>query len=243
MITFSQLGKFGRFGNQLWQIASTIGIAIKNNQDFGFSEWEYQKYFEHSLPLYNQKKPTRRVPELSSGYVDTTLKDFVDHDLQGYFQSYKYFEHCKDLIEYFFEPIIETNDHGLDQIAIHVRRTDYLSLGHIHPNLTMDYYNKAMKLFPGKEFKIFSDDIEWCKQNFDNDTCTFVIENPQNDPVLDFFYMSKHAGFIIANSSFSWWAAWLAKDKPVVSPNVWAYNEPRETIEDRIPPGWERISI
>ncbi len=97
-----------------------------------------------------------------------------------------------------------------------------------------------MSLFPGKEFMIFSDDIEWCKQNFDHDNCTFVIPT---DTVTDWLYMRKFDGYVISASSYSWWAAYLAKNKQVVCPNVWAFNEPRETIEDRIPKEWIRLDI
>jgi hypothetical protein len=237
MIFFSQLGRFGRLGNQLFQIASTIGIATANNTHFGFPQWQYNDVLIRGLPTYTA------IP-LPHFIFEETVRPFngipalrpdVHWDLQGYFQSYKYFEHVKEHIKNLF--IFNLDIPKSDNVAIHVRRGDYLGLASIYPIPTMEYYTKAMEMFPGKRFSIFSDDIDWCKNNFDADLCDFV---PRVDDFKELLYFSKHAGFIIANSSYSWWGAYLGNGEVVV-PNRWIYNEPDSTIRDRIPPEWNII--
>lgn len=235
MITFGSLGRWGRFGNQLFQIASTIGIAERCKNIFGFPTWESQKYFEHELPRYSGGIPLA-VIEGSTRYQEFNLHPYFDYDLFGYYQSYKYFDFCLDKIKYYFTPKEKLNT--TDKVAVHVRRTDYLSLSHIHLNLSLDYYEKAMQFFPNKDFVIFSDDISWCKKYF-GDNYSYVYSE---DPVKDWIYMESFSGFIIANSSYSWWAAYLS-GKPTVAPDTWTYTEPKEAIEDRLPKTWEKISV
>jgi len=128
--------------------------------------------------------------------------------------------------------------------AVHVRRGDYVSLSHIHPNLSPDYYRRAMNLFPkDTPFLVMSDDINWCVNNInfaDKDIVFFY-----NDEINSFRVMSQCEHNIISASSFSWWAAYLNKNpnKRVIAPSVWAFNEPKETIEDRLPPDRERLEL
>ncbi len=241
MLTYSSLGHFGRLGNQMWQIASTIGIAKKNNLNYCFPHWDYQDYFAHRLPE-NYPNSLNRVTEKSSAYSPITLDDNTNWDLYGYFQSYKYFEHCQEDIRYFFEPLEGYNCMG--GTAIHVRRGDYLSLSHIHLNLTMSYYERAMNLFPyNEQFVVFSDDIAWCMQNFPHGN-NIVFGHNVSD-IRDLFTMMTCKNFIIANSSYSWWGAYLGShpEKRVIHPSRWVTNEPQEVMLDRIPKGWEGLGV
>ena len=228
------------FGNQLYQIASTIGLALENNQEYAFPKWDYQNYFPNQLPILNNSSNFHDLKETTTGYYKYYFDSNVNYNLQGYFQSYKYFDNYKNIIDNYFKPHVNTEERIINKIAVHIRRTDYLALSHIHLNLTLDYYNKAMSLFPKKEFMIFSDDINWCRDNFKGDQFYFM---QPTEAVCDWIFMRKCAGFIIANSSYSWWAAYLAKDKPVVAPDVWALNESSDTIYDRLPKEWERIAV
>lgn len=240
IITFSKLGKFGRLGNQLWQIASTIGIAMRNDANFLFPNWEYSKHFLYRLPSMDvdeSLKDVKIINEYEPYYTDYKLNSKINYDLLGYFQSWKYFDHCKDMIKHYFTPNFEVNDEIFGDVAIHVRRGDYLQFNHVHPVLKMDYYNRAMDHFPNAKFAVFSDDIEWCTNNFPENKCTFILPT---DPVIDMFYMATYPNQIIANSSFSWWSAWLNTNpnKTVIAPKVWVRGE---TKNDRIPTEWKKI--
>jgi hypothetical protein len=237
-LTFSKLGDYGRFGNQLFQIASTIGIAMSNGHDFEFPEWSYSKYFSHPLPIKSNRKKFEILLEQSTGYNEYKLYKNKNYDLEGYFQSYKYFEKYKEDIEYYFtlrsEFFYSVNP---ELVSVHVRRTDYLSLQHIHPVLDLDYYIEAVKIFPENyKFIIFSDDISWCRDNFTFRNFEFI----ENTVVKDFSYMKNCKHNIIANSSFSWWAAYLNPnpEKIVVAPKNYVLNE--ET-DDRVPREWIRL--
>lgn len=246
MITFSQLGNYGRFGNQLFQIASTIGIATKNNQNYIFPEWKYNKYFNNKLPI-GKLENTKHCTEISPYYSDIVLSNKYNWDLKGYFQSWKYFDHCKDLVKQYFTPNFKMNDNSVDLVSVHVRRGDYIGLSNIHNNLTKEYYLEAMRMFPNQEFIIFSDDIDFCINSgwFDSSKCTYKIseksrgiEDEIPEELLHLFYMSKCKAHIIANSSYSWWAAYLSGSREVISPKNYVIGEDRD---DRIPPEWTKI--
>ncbi len=234
MITFSKLGQYGRFGNQLWQIASTIGIATKMGVGYCFPKWQYQRYFRNNLPPFIGDS-YETFYELNSYYNDLDLPKNRDWDLVGYFQSYKYFEHCKKLIKDYFSPLGTWEQE--DFVSVHVRRGDYLNLTRIHPVLPLDYYKEAIRLFPGRDFVIFSDDIDWCKENFIGGKYFYSVGHSEESDFFDMMYCKDN---IIANSSFSWWAAWLNPnpDKIVVAPKVWVNGEKQD---DRVPPEWIRL--
>jgi len=219
-VIYSQLGKNGRLGNQLFQIASTIGIALKNNHKYAFPKWDFQNYFDNKLPFFNQLDVSKSLEESSYAYHSIVLEPNKDYDLNGYFQSYKYFNDYKDVIKPYFTPNFEFNTGTDDQVAMHVRRGDYLERSNFHTNLTLEYYNKAMSVFPNSKFVIFSDDIKWCIQNFDHDTCYFTITTELGD-IGDLFYMSSFKNHIIANSSFSWWGSYLGNSEVTVAPKDW----------------------
>jgi hypothetical protein len=158
--------------------------------------------------------------------------------LSGYFQSWKYFDHCKEYIKEIFTPK-ETFDLK-NYCCIHVRRGDYLNYPLHHPTQTIQhYYMRAIEKIPAKNFIVFSDDYKWCKQNFIGNE--FTINEPSST-ISDFTKMINCSHYVIANSSFSWWAAWLSKgnDKIVVAPSNWfgpKLNDLNPTT-DLIPSEW-----
>jgi hypothetical protein len=105
---------------------------------------------------------------------------------------------------------------------MHIRRTDYLSLSDYHYNQSLNYYNDAYDILNDKNINviIFSDDINWCKENMKFNNIHY-IENEDN--IVDLYIMSKCKNNIIANSTFSWWAAWLNEntEKKVFAPKNW----------------------
>ena len=91
MLIFSNLGKKGNFGNHLFQIASTIGIATKNGHEYAFPKWQYAPYFNFNFPLYDPKIKYQVLQEHGYHYSDLTISD-GNYDLNGWFQSEKYFD-------------------------------------------------------------------------------------------------------------------------------------------------------
>ena len=124
---------------------------------------------------------------------------------------------------------------------MHIRRTDYVTSNGYHPVQSLDYYQNAIDLIGDYDnLYIFSDDINWCKDNlkFKN-----MIFRYGNSDIEDLFLMSMCANNIIANSTFSWWAAWLNErpDKRVISPSKWLGEQTNLNTNDIIPLDWIKI--
>ncbi len=130
-----------------------------------------------------------------------------------YVQNPVYFDDYREEIKKMFAQ----QSTPIDRVAIHVRRGDYI--GHpFYVDLTKtDYYQKAMALFPTDKFLVFSDDIAWCKEQEIFKNCEF---SEGRNEIGDLDVMSACKGVIIANSSFSWWGAYLSNGK-VVAPLAW----------------------
>ena len=131
-------------------------------------------------------------------------------------------------------------------IALHVRRTDYVTNSANHPPCTLAYYEKALSHFDAhRNVIVFSDDPAWCnEQELFSGEHFMISENDDNR--VDLCLMSLCDDFIIANSTYSWWGAWLSanKDKKVIAPVQWfgtGYTKDHDT-SDLIPNGWTRIT-
>lgn len=210
-------------------------------------------------------------------YIDKVFKytpEILDNQentyLEGYWQSEKYFENITDLIRtelrfklplskpslQLFEET-QLNENANIYTSIHVRRGDYLK-GKTHAVCTETYYNNAishvLKNSSTSRFLVFSNDIPWCKTqlNFQDVPAIFVDWNTGIDSWQDMAIMSRCQINIIANSSFSWWAAWLNtnEDKKIIAPAIWnrrelEYNDPYYKFDysDIVPKSWARIPI
>jgi hypothetical protein len=244
MFTFSQLGSYGRLGNQMWQIASTIGLAHNLNTSFGFPKWKYASQFHVNFTEVEDTTGYKLYEETEPYYNPPFLNIRENWDLRGYFQSWKYFMNDQGFIHSVFN---FGDREPLDFVSIHVRRGDYLNYSHVHTNLSRtDYYEKAINLFSKKtEFIVFTDDVQWCEEKFYNreDGARFIVTRGGSD-FDNMKLMSSCKGHIIANSSFSWWAAYLSfyYNNKVVYPSKWVNTEDRN---DRIPnnPAWEEVQI
>lgn len=247
MVTFSALGKLGRIGNQLWQIAAVIGYARKYSQDYVLPIWPYTQHFKYGFNQSSILKPFAPLHE--KGFHFTPIPKYKNVDLYGYFQSIKYWDNIQRDIRALFSPndaiqtLLDKTPMEPNTCAIHVRRTDYLQLNDYHPSLPMDYYQRAMKSMKSDRYIIFSDDIEWCKTEPTFSGATFV--NSGND-LLDFFMMRQCDRFIIANSSYSWWSSFLSTglNKRIIAPKKeqWfgtKYNE--NNVDDLYLTNWEIV--
>lgn len=173
----------------------------------------------------------------------------------GYWQSPKYFQHVAETLrdqlgnaplsfasERINERIVQGNS-----VCLHVRRGDYLGTT-THPVCDADYYRQATELLSSEindpHFYIFSDDPEWARSNLRIETggSTIVDVNDQEQAHQDLILMSRCKHFVIANSTFSWWSAWLSTyaAKKVVCPRRW-FATPTLDTRDLIPSGWRRL--
>lgn len=178
--------------------------------------------------------------------------------LDGYWQTEKYFSEVKDVIKNEFtlknkpDPI---NDYYLgeirdcESISIHIRRGDYISnprVAQIHGFLGIEYYKKALSIMlentDNPHFFVFSDDPEWTEKNLKTDLPMTHIKHNGSKGYEDLRLMSACKYHIIANSSFSWWGAWLSpeKGKIVIAPRRWFKSDKLNT-NDLIPKSWCQI--
>jgi len=227
MITFSRLGKKGNLGNQMFQIASTVGIALKNDQEFSFPKWEYSEYFITKLPLIQKFENFESVKEKSYKYNDLKLEE-GNYDLDGWLQSEKYFDEriIKGLFlfeEKFINGLLNNYKFLFNKktIIISIRRGDFIN----HPyyfQLSIKYYFLALiKNFPDwreRNLIFTSDDITYCKYHFSFLKNAFFLE--KLTAIEQLALGSQCDDFVISNSTFSWWLAWLGEkqDSKVIRP-------------------------
>ena len=178
---------------------------------------------------------------------------------KAHWQEYRYPEFVKDEIVKSLEfiPATDEKNKTLQQqilstnaVSIHVRRGDYLKprfrpvFGDI---CTVEYYDEAIQYIRQKvenpQFFIFSDDIDWAKENVSPKDAIYVDWNRGKESFRDMQLMSCCKHHIIANSSFSWWGAWLNQypEKLVVCPAKWFHHFPAENADKLLPPDWRRI--
>ncbi len=237
MITFKKLGQYGRRANQMFQAATTIALALRNNDDYILPFCDLTGTTNIPIDKFsNDIKFTSTYNEPHYHYSPIPYKPNLN--LHGYVQSYKYFEDYSDEIKKLLMPNVKVNK-MIGYTSIHVRRTDYLIHKNCYHNLTrQNYYDKAMELSGRKDFLIFSDDIEWCKREFTGNEFEFVEGNPD---YLDMALMANCDQHIIANSSFSWWAGYLSiTNGSVFYPDKWFGPELEKThdTKDLFPENW-----
>lgn len=155
----------------------------------------------------------------------------------GYWHDLKFFEeNTIDLFKFNEDEIDSINKKHLSEISkynsvsVHIRRGDYINNASVYGNIcTKDYYEKAINYFnerfDNNLFVFFSDDMAWVKENFNLTNALYIDNNKENKSYIDMYLMSKCNHNIIANSTFSWWGAYLNKNnnKTVVMPSKW-YN-------------------
>lgn len=242
MITFSRLGNHGRLGNQMFQYALLKSISLKNNYVFAIPKQNHQliECFELKCKVYDleNEKIINMLSKLNlvneaSFLFDSRILEIKDNcDLIGNFQTEKYFSMYRNEIlrEFSFKEHIkqssikiinELKKDGKELVSLHIRRGDYVNLQVYHPLCTIEYYKECISKFKNVKFVCFSDDIEWCKNNFNFVEDIFYSET--DDPYVDLCVMSLCEHNIIANSSYSWWGAWLNnnENKIVYAPKIW----------------------
>jgi hypothetical protein len=219
----------GGLGNQLFQIAAGLSLAKDINSQFSLIDGQ------HHLPLQGNRIETYKSTILRNIKFENSLQNKVFstyHEpnfkylelpkidwlcLFGYFQSEKYFSHNEDLIKKTF--VFDNLDIPKGSVSLHLRQGDYKKFPGIHPIQSLDYYRNALDFMGGysKLYIISDSDVP---ENFRFPNSEVV--NTKND-YMDFCIMANCNHNIIANSTFSWWAAYLNKneDKKIVAPKTW----------------------
>jgi hypothetical protein len=186
---------------------------------------------------------------------DPSVEKLDDIYLDGYWQSYRYFEDIEETIRHDLEPRTKPNDKTSEllkyiagdivSVSLHIRRGDYVEnpkTRRLHGVCGMEYYERAVSLMEKRfeEFTIvvFSDDIEWTRENISFSHETIFVDFNADNPEYDIVLMSECDHNIIANSTLSWWGAWLNEngDKIVIAPSSWTSRH--KSSPNLIPEKW-----
>lgn len=251
----------GQFGNQLFEIATAYAYSLdhglpltipdlKSNPNDGIP-YNAKMVFLHKLPSYSPKRPPSLIWKEPS-YNYSLIPDARRIELRGYFQSEKYFVHRrKEILELFAAPE-EFNQHILakypflssDQLIVGIQIRDYRSYtpsGEYHPTIGRKYYERAIALFPEDTiFMVSSNNREYAKECTQGLAKNIVYLNA--DYLEEFYTLVLCKSFIISNSSFGWWAAWLSttEDKRVIVPDPWfSFPYDKSMEKDLIPSAYE----
>ena len=206
------------------------------------------------LRLFGIKTGLRVIEEKTENIYNADLLKQKNGLFVGYFQCAKYYDEIRaDLLRDFVlkrKPGKKNQDmlkliNSENSVSLHVRRGDYVKLAKVHGLCDLDYYKKSINYIAHKikdpHFFVFSDDVNWVKKNLEIKYPYTVIDfNHGKDSIWDMILMKNCKHNIIANSSFSWWGAWLNenKNKIVIAPKCWFANGAKTDI---VPTKWKRI--
>lgn len=196
-------------------------------------------------PKYKKKYFKERIWWILEPDIFKTPADVY---VEGYWQHYKYFENMQPQIfeELTLKEALDTQaaawlaaiKNDTSSVAVHIRRGDYVTdsgANYLMGVLTVDYYQKAIAYIKEKisnpSFFFFSDDLDWVKSNIQTDRCAYYVNGNADYVDLDLMRQCNHQ--IIANSTFSWWGAFLNRNphKIVIAPNQWS---PRDDVNKNI---------
>ncbi len=251
----------GQLGNQMHQIATTLAFAWDHNMVPLFPELMKKEY---NLPMNYQRiffrlnssplpRPILQRFKQWKNFEKIDIPIRPNQVLDGYFQTWEYYHHHRDRLLELFSPAQEELDFIKSKynkllshsctVGVHVR-TFNKQLSNDIPFVGLDYYHRAMALYPPEAlFIVFSDRINWCKHYFSKFNRPVVFIN-SGDHIEDFFLMSQLKHNIIGNSSYSWWAAYLNKnpDKVVVAPSHFVHPSIQKKVNANLP-DWITLDI
>jgi hypothetical protein len=251
----------GGMGNQMFQYAFGKHLATKYNKKLycDISFYQYQSLRSLSLQAFQNIDLDTSIDNIKINFPIYKIDDDFNYKeiselkdcgyyLDGYWQSEKYFIESELIIRKqfmpkmnLFERIIETPEFYSKSVSLHIRRTDYLTSNGYHPVQPVQYYKDAIDIIRDYEnIFVFSDDISWCRENLKFNNMIFVEDSSE---VEDLWLMSLCNHNIIANSSFSWWGAWLNNntDKKVIAPKKWFGDHVNLNTSDLLPESWIKI--
>jgi hypothetical protein len=251
----------GGLGNQMFQIAATYALALRNNDTCGFNfsncytplqghtSTKYEKNIFKNITKLERFIPSKTYFEPKFSYTEIPYSSNIL--LNGYFQSELYFNDFEDEITNLFhfnddditsvkDFISKINKKNLPVTIIHIRRGDYLLNSDFHSVCPKEYYLNSIDKLNNNCYIFISDDIKWVKEEFNNDNF-FYFES--DNEILDLTLMTIADNVIISNSSFSWWGAYLNKnkDKKIIAPNSWFGKKGPKDTDTLIPKNWLKI--
>lgn len=227
----------GGLGNQLFQIAAAYSLCIDYGDVCGFyldNKIVHQGNIARTYKTSIYKK-IREIPkswspdftyyEKEGGFMPIPYK--ANMMLHGFFSNEAYLRnHKKEIIELFKdkETISQIRGQFKNSVSIHVRHGDYAKFQNVFIRLPLEYYKNALEYIDSKthidRIYVLSDDIKWCKENFKDQRIEFIEGFPD---YIDLYIMTKCSHNILANSTFSWWGAYLNENegKIVCVPSRW----------------------
>jgi hypothetical protein len=262
----------GRLGNHLFQYAFILEKSLKFNTSFFMDEritkFLLDEYFELNgyssfwnrikrklfLLLKKDRETVYVNHEFSpSENFNKVLKNNVIYE--GFFQSDLYFKDSLSQLKKHFtvkkeHRIITRNMFDMDHrpiLAIHIRRTDYVDygsdrLGGKNMTLPLSYYQNALRTIDTDKYNVLfvSDEIEFVKSNFEMK----AYYSESNSMIVDFQLIQSSNLIIVANSSFSWWAAYLSDAERIIAPQYWlGFKVNKEYPHSTIPARWEQQNV
>lgn len=252
----------GGLGNQMFQISHAIAQGLKNNKPSKFRPLSYTpmqanqptKYLDN---IFRNVEFTNNIPDtvrIQSGWNYTPINPSWETSVEffGYFQSNKNFLGYDKQIKKLFEPtedfikkinLIYPEINNEKTVSLHIRRGDYLTISHIHPVIDKSYIDEAINQNGDySNLFIFSDDIEWVKENLHYPNQIIVSELEDYE---ELWMISLCKNNIMSNSSFSWWGSFLNKNenKKVFVPDIWFGDSLNHNTEDIYLKSWNKINV
>jgi hypothetical protein len=255
----------GGLGNQMFQYAVGRAIASRTNDRLNMIVTQTRPYMLDKFRITADHETWPLTGRYHSVFephfhFDPSVLGQRNCFLRGYWQSPKYFDDIRPILlnEFTLKNQIVRSPamRWRSQICMHVRRGDYLDLKNVYVSLDLEYYKRAIRtmesyLTEDHEYLLFSDDIPWCRDVFQKEirkefpNVTLYIGEAEDTPAwISIANMAHCDHFIIANSTFSWWGAWLSEysAKLVICPDKW-FTAPNFDIKDLYPEGWMRCQV
>lgn len=239
-IPFSENLSYGYFPRKMWTFWAEILTNMVQSKVFRYSYNEYKKGHNKKVQWIEEQTKEFSIYERNKKHKDSVVLGFWQNE--NYFKKYR-----MDLIKQFrpkhpYEPCVEellAEAKNTNSVSLHIRRGDYLKL---NITMSMDYYERAIdhlkEQIENPKFFLFSDDIEWVKENLplDENTTYVKIETKTRD-IDEMMVMASCKHNIIANSTYSWWGAWLNdnEEKIVIAP------KDGFITESLIPESWIKV--
>jgi len=244
--------KLHKFSLKFFNISAEIAFS---------SEIRKYKRYNHTIKdkifNYFNRNPEKITKELNFNFIPEILNSPDNTYLEGYWQSEKYFRDSATVIKDEITLKPEFSQQGEDvlglikttnSISLHIRRADYITNEKtfmVHGACSTEYYQNAvekLQTVDDKNLFIFSDDILWAKENIRLPFPSYFVDHGADKNYLDLYLMSQCRHNIIANSSFSWWGAWLNNnpDKIVIAPKNW-FNDQTRDDRDLLPQTWIKL--
>jgi hypothetical protein len=251
----------GGLGNQLFEIAAAYAHCSRTGRHLQISRrtnckrGTYWDTYTHKYAAFQADPPRESQHIWREPHFHYAPIPAAATQLSGYFQSSKYFADVSANIRALFDPPTDVKEavHAdlltptmkEKGIVLHIRRGDYVALPQYHCILTPDYYRRVVTMakerVPDGVVVVFSDDLNWCRSLEWLQGAIFVDE-PSDVRAL--YLMSQFRHYVLSNSSFSWWGAWLGEPAALVlAPNRWFGSAGPQDCQDIYEPSWIRVPV